>query len=93
MRVNVYAEELTTQVEWVTKENEGRRFYGIRIFLESSDKLHNTVADDDRSAITFWGPFHNRDASGPTLQAVFGAAQAALKNLDEMRLSASQSER
>ncbi len=58
MRVNVYAEELpkVRRVQSVrTKADTGQKFSGTRIFLESSDKLHDTE-HDDRSAITFWGP-------------------------------------
>jgi hypothetical protein len=58
MRVNVYAEELTTDVrmqEEKVREETGRAYTGIRFFLHSSDRLHNTPKDDDRSAVTFWG--------------------------------------
>ena len=34
----------------------GRTYYGARIYLESPSALHDTPGDDDRSAITFWGP-------------------------------------
>lgn len=57
MRINVYAEELTTETSVITKVVDGRKFYGIRLFLESTDKLHHTKNDDDRSAITFWVPW------------------------------------
>lgn len=58
MRVNIYAEELTDEFEVVTTEaDNGRLFYGIRVYLESSEKLHHTKDDDDRSAITFWIPW------------------------------------
>lgn len=57
MRINIYAEELTDETTLVeTVADTGRKFYGARIFLESSDKLHNTPEDDDRSAVTFWIP-------------------------------------
>lgn len=60
MRINVYAEELTTETEVVTKEPEnvpGVTFYGIRLYLESPDILHQDADDDDRSAITLWVPW------------------------------------
>lgn len=59
MRINVYAEELPNErrVERVqTTADTGRTFFGARIFLESSEYLHDEPGDDDRSAITFWGP-------------------------------------
>lgn len=57
MRVNVYAEEITNRIQLVstTAENTGRRFLGIRFYLESSDKLQPPKhPDDDSSAVTFW---------------------------------------
>ena len=54
MRVNVYAEELTSDFCVVTTEAEGKVFYGVRLFLESSPKLHFKPTDDDRSAVTIW---------------------------------------
>lgn len=55
MRVNVYEEELTTEIVVVpTTAETGEVFYGVRIFLESSNKLHNRPDDDDRSAVTIW---------------------------------------
>lgn len=62
MRINVYAEELpkpddpraTEAVSVKTKG--GRTFFGVRLFLKSPDALHDTPDDDDRSAVTIWGP-------------------------------------
>jgi hypothetical protein len=59
MRLNVYAEELTDEVELVTKtvtdEKFGeRKFYGLRFYLKSPPELHADPVDDDRSAITLW---------------------------------------
>ena len=56
MRVNVYAEELTDEVQVVEKTTEDDQvFIGVRILLKSSDYLHHTPQDDDRSAVTIWG--------------------------------------
>lgn len=55
MRVNIYAEEITEDIEIVeAKSATGATFKGIRFYLESSDKLHHTPQDNDRSAVTFW---------------------------------------
>lgn len=59
MRINVYAEELTTETQLVSKtvtdaEFGERTFYGVRMFLKSPVELHHSEEDDDRSAITFW---------------------------------------
>lgn len=55
MRVNVYAEELTEEVEVTTVEpRPGRTYIGLRFLLKSSPDLHNSAEDDDRSAVTLW---------------------------------------
>ena len=57
MRVNVYSQELTNEVELIRQEsNTGVTYSAVRLFLHSSDKLHHPPEDDDRSAITFWLP-------------------------------------
>jgi hypothetical protein len=58
MRINVYSQELTKEVELVSKTaaDTGIVYYGIRMYLASPDILHHTDEDDDRSAITFWIP-------------------------------------
>lgn len=57
MRVNIYAEEITSEVQTVTKKADtGNEFTGVRFMLRSSEYLHNNPNDDDRSAITFWVP-------------------------------------
>jgi hypothetical protein len=69
MRVNVYAEEITSRVEVITKEINGVKFHGVRFYLElpvTTKHPHggNTITrgpfmhhedDDDSSAVTFWG--------------------------------------
>lgn len=62
MRLNLYSQELILDdsdraLEIVTKESDtGVVYSGIRLFLHSTDKLHDTDDDDDRSAITWWLP-------------------------------------
>jgi hypothetical protein len=57
MRINVYSQELTKEVELVsTTADTGVTYYGVRMYLASPDILHHTEGDDDRSAITFWIP-------------------------------------
>lgn len=70
MRVNIYAEELTDKVEIISKEIEGQKFTGLRLYLELPVTLNNpggnTVTqfkgpfmhhpdDNDSAAITIWG--------------------------------------
>lgn len=57
MRVNVYSQELTDEVQFDTKvSNTGRVYSAVRFVLHSSPMLHHPPKDDDRSAVTFWLP-------------------------------------
>ena len=62
MRINIYAEELPEKgsrlpMERVSKKTDsGRTFFGARLYLQSAEALHDTPDDDDRSAVTIWGP-------------------------------------
>jgi len=57
MRVNVYSQELTSEVKTLEKEsNTGLVYSAVQLMLHSSPMLHHPPADDDRSAITFWLP-------------------------------------
>lgn len=57
MRINVYSQELTDEVNVVSKEsNTGLVYSAVQMMLHSSDKLHHPPQDDDRSAVTFWLP-------------------------------------
>jgi len=57
MRINVYSQELTHELQPISKvADTGIRYYGMRMYLASPDVLHFTPDDDDRSAITFWVP-------------------------------------
>lgn len=63
MRVQIYDEELGEGVELVEQiSREGQKFYGLRVWLKSSQELldHSTAGDDDRSAVTFWSADRNR---------------------------------
>lgn len=72
MRINVYAEEITDEVEVVTKEVEdnefGKRvFFGLRFFLKSPPDLHHSEEDDDRTAITMWLRWTRANGNDPQL--------------------------
>lgn len=57
MRINVYSQELTPEVNSVSKEsNTGIVYSAAQLMLHSSPKLHHPPHDDDRSAVTFWLP-------------------------------------
>jgi hypothetical protein len=57
VRVNVYSQELTDEVELEEKEsNTGVVYSAVRLLLHSSPLLHHPPKDDDRSAVTFWLP-------------------------------------
>lgn len=57
MRINVYSQELTSEVVLVEKpSNTGVTYHAAQLILHSSPMLHHPPADDDRSAVTFWLP-------------------------------------
>jgi hypothetical protein len=61
MRVNVYSQEITSEIQTVTKpgtDKDGHitAFHAVRLYLHSSPMLHHNRLDDDRSAVTFWLP-------------------------------------
>ena len=57
MRINVYSQELTNEVDSIEKKsNTGLVYSAVQLMLHSSPKLHHPPKDDDRSAVTFWLP-------------------------------------
>lgn len=57
MRINVYSQELTDEVNVIEKKsNTGLVYSAVQIMLHSSPLLHHPPQDDDRSAVTFWLP-------------------------------------
>jgi hypothetical protein len=57
MRINVYSQELTDEVQTLEKQsNTGLVYSAVMLMLHSSKRLHHPPADDDRSAVTFWLP-------------------------------------
>lgn len=57
MRVNVYSQELTSEVNVTEKiSNTGLIYTGIQLMLHSSPMLHHPPQDDDRSCVTLWLP-------------------------------------
>lgn len=57
MRINVYSQELTDEVQTIEKvSNTGLTYSAVMLMLHSSPMLHHPPLDDDRSAVTFWLP-------------------------------------
>lgn len=57
MRINVYSQELTKEVNLVSKvSNTGLTYHAVQLMLHSSPMLHHPPQDDDRSAVTIWLP-------------------------------------
>lgn len=57
MRINVYSQELTDEVNTTEKvSNTGLIYSAVQLMLHSSPMLHHPPKDDDRSAVTFWLP-------------------------------------
>ena len=57
MRINVYSQELTSEVLRIERvSNTSRVYSAAQLILHSTEKLHHPPEDDDRSAVTFWLP-------------------------------------
>ncbi len=57
MRINVYSQELTDELQSIEKRsNTGLVYSAVQMILHSSPMLHHPPQDDDRSAVTFWLP-------------------------------------
>jgi hypothetical protein len=57
MRVNVYSQELTNEVQVIEKvSNTGLVYTAVMLMLHSSEHLHHPPKDDDRSAVAIWLP-------------------------------------
>jgi hypothetical protein len=59
MRVNIYAQERTREIQMFehTIESGWRKgdvVYAVRFVLVSPDELHHAFNHDERSGITFW---------------------------------------
>jgi hypothetical protein len=82
MRVNIYNEELTDEVAVFAKRTEtGLNYYGLRFVLKSSEALHHTKADDDRSAVTFYFG-HDRKSQIQILDLLMDAANQVRDVID-----------
>lgn len=80
MRVNVYSQELTNEVNVVEKEsNTGLVYSAVQLMLHSSPLLHHPPKDDDRSAVTFWLPKSEdrREAFAVALEEMAAKVRAA----------------
>jgi len=64
MRVNIYAEEMSEDVEIIHKEIEGQVFTGLRLYLYlpvtvGADQVQgpfmHSPSDNDSAGVTFWG--------------------------------------
>lgn len=86
MRINVYSQELTTEVNVIEKvSNTGLTYSAVQLMLHSSPMLHHPPQDDDRSAVTLWLPksAQRREELANTLERM---AQAVLNAKPETGL-------
>jgi hypothetical protein len=79
MRINVYSQELTDEVQTVNKvSNTGLTYSAVMLMLHSSPMLHHPPKDDDRSAVTFWLPKSSERRE--SLAAAFERMAAEIRN-------------
>lgn len=80
MRINVYSQELTTEVNVIEKvSNTGLTYSAVQLMLHSSPMLHHPPQDDDRSAVTLWLPksAQRREELANTLERMAQAVREA----------------
>ena len=80
MRINVYSQELTDEVQVEEKvSNTGLTYTAVRLMLHSSALLHHPPEDDDRSAVTFWLPksVERRESFAAALEAMAACVRQA----------------
>ena len=80
MRVNIYSQELTEEVCIIEKKfNTGLVYIGVQLMLHSSEFLHHSSDDDDRSAVTIWLPKSaaRREGLASTLEHMAGIVRRA----------------
>lgn len=80
MRINVYSQELTDEVNVIHKEsNTGLVYSAVQLMIHSSPLLHHPPQDDDRSAVTFWLPrsAHRREALAKAFENMAAEVRAA----------------
>jgi hypothetical protein len=85
MRINVYSQELTSEVLSISKaSNTGIMYKAVQFVLHSSPMLHHPPADDDRSAVTFWLPQSQRglEAFRSALRQALDTVEAEYQNLE-----------
>jgi hypothetical protein len=73
MRINVYSQELTSEVVTIEKRsNTGVVYSAAQLVLHSSPLLHHPPEDDDRSAVTFWLPrsAHRREEMAKAFEEI-----------------------
>jgi hypothetical protein len=73
MRINVYSQELTSEVIELSKvSNTGIEYKAAQLVLHSSPMLHHPPEDDDRSAVTFWLPTsqHRREEMAQAFEKI-----------------------
>lgn len=80
MRINVYSQELTNEIQVFEKEsNTGLVYTAVALMLHSSSMLHHPPHDDDRSAVTLWLPksADRREELAQTLEQMASAVRNA----------------
>ncbi|MGK5031488.1 hypothetical protein [Janthinobacterium sp. MDT1-19] len=82
MRINIYSQELTSEVILVEKaSNTEVVYHAAQLILHSSEKLHHPPEDDDRSAVTFWLPKsdHRREEMAKAFEEIAAIFRTAPK--------------
>jgi len=86
MRVNIYAEEMTDQVEIITKEIDGIKFTGLRFYLYLPVTVKNTTSfQSDPDSQQIRGPFIHRPGDNDSSAVTFWGKQDLRKLLRQAK--------
>jgi hypothetical protein len=84
MRVNVYAEEMTDRVEIITKEVDGQKFTGLRVYLELPVTAQVVTLEGEKTE-HFKGPFIHRAGDDDSSAVTFWGKRDLRKIVDIMK--------
>ena len=74
MRVNVYAEEMTDRIEIISKEIDGHKFTGLRLYLELPVTIPNPLRGaraTQPDTVNVAGPFIHRPGDDDSAAVTF----------------------
>lgn len=81
MRVNIYSEELTNQIQVLRKEAEGTKYVGFRLFLHLPVTVNHEQVKDGVKPANVFGPFLHRPGDDDSSAVTFWVEENKLDDL------------